>query len=168
MSKDEKSASSGTDQKKHSGEISELLDIPEECEHGEDCGAKHLERLSTAFLASAHRWEMVVYPSLFAFIVLAGYGFYLIYSLTSDAHEMTKSMDQMTRSMVVMTREMTSVSKNMVVMSQIMGDQAASMRDMSGSMRSMNVSMNQMRYDFSIMNQSVSRPMSFMNSFMPW
>lgn len=33
------------------------------------------ERLSKAFETSARRWELIVYPSLFGFILLAGYGF---------------------------------------------------------------------------------------------
>ena len=43
-----------------------------------------LERLANTFDNSARRWEMVVYPSLFAFVLLAGYGFFLIYRLTHD------------------------------------------------------------------------------------
>ena len=38
----------------------------------------HLERFARSFEISARRWELVVYPSLFAFIVLAAYGFFLI------------------------------------------------------------------------------------------
>ncbi|MDT8281563.1 MAG: hypothetical protein RQ982_01985 [Gammaproteobacteria bacterium] len=34
-----------------------------------------LERFTRAFEYSARRWELIVYPSLFAFILLAGYGF---------------------------------------------------------------------------------------------
>lgn len=53
-----------------------------------------LDRFAKAFEASARRWELVVYPSLFAFIVLAGYGFYLIYSLTHDVAIMARSIDK--------------------------------------------------------------------------
>lgn len=37
-----------------------------------------VDRLSQAFETSAKRWELIVYPSLFAFIILAAYGFYLV------------------------------------------------------------------------------------------
>ena len=37
-----------------------------------------LDNFSRTFEASARRWELVVYPSLLAFIVLAAYGFFLI------------------------------------------------------------------------------------------
>ena len=43
-----------------------------------------LDKLASGFTESARRWEMIVYPSLVAFIILAAYGFFLIYSLTSD------------------------------------------------------------------------------------
>jgi hypothetical protein len=63
---------------------------------------------------------------------------------------------------------MDSISQNMVLMTQTLDSQNAAMSEMVVSMRGMNLSINQIRYDMSIMNQSVSRPMSFMNSFMPW
>ncbi|MGB5640738.1 MAG: hypothetical protein WBM63_16620, partial [Sedimenticolaceae bacterium] len=44
------------------------------------------DRLSEVFESSARRWELIVYPSLFAFIILAAYGFYLIYNLAKDVH----------------------------------------------------------------------------------
>lgn len=37
-----------------------------------------LDKFSRTFEASARRWELVVYPSLLAFIILAAYGFFLI------------------------------------------------------------------------------------------
>ena len=50
-------------------------------------GAQYsMDRLSMAFETSARRWELIVYPSLFAFILLAAYGFYLIFSLAKDVH----------------------------------------------------------------------------------
>ena len=148
--------------------IKSAMDIPDECEHGDECGAKHLESLSKSFTESARRWEMIVYPSMVAFIILAAYGFYLIYSLTSDAHKMTESMAQMTVSMKTITVEMQGISRNMVVMSQLMDNQSRSMNKMAASMHNMQYSVAKMGYDFSIMNQNISRPMSAMNSFMPW
>jgi len=141
----------------------------------DDCLGKSLDQLSKAFMASAKRWEMVVYPSLGAFMILAAYGFYLIYSLTDDAAHIAESMTQMTSNMTEMTNNMNQIvvhmdamSRNMVLMTQTVDSQSASMQEMTQHMRGMNHSMNQMRYDFSVLNNSVSRPMSFMNTFMPW
>lgn len=148
------------DSKKHNENIDKNIDALDANDYMEG-GALHLERLADAFLASAKRWEMIVYPSLFAFIILAGYGFFLIYSLTKDAHTMAQDM-------ATISVKMESISKNMVLMTQTLDSQNLAMSEMVVSMRGMNLSINQIRYDMSIMNQSVSRPMSFMNSFMPW
>ena len=134
----------------------------------EDCMGKSLDQLSKAFMSSAKRWEMIVYPSLLAFIVLAGYGFFLIYSLTKDAERIADNMVHMTHDMQSISTQMSAISKNMVLMTQTVDSQSASMKEMTYHMRGMNLSMNQMRYDFSVLNNSVSRPMSFMNTFMPW
>lgn len=128
--------------------------------NGESASAS-LERLSSAFTASARRWELVVYPSMIAFIILAGYGFFLIYNLAADAHAIKESM-------VDISRNMEAVSKNMTVMTHIANDQSIAMKQMAHDVRGMNFYMGQMGYDLSIMNQNVSRPMSLMNSFLPW
>jgi len=130
----------------------------------EACMGESLDKLSTAFMDSARRWEMIVYPSLVAFIILAAYGFFLIYSLTKDVHYVVQDMHKVTASMDKIVMNMNVVSKNMVLMTQTVDSQSASMREMVYHVRGMNMSMNQMRYDMS----NVSRPMSFMNDFLPW
>jgi len=122
---------------------------------------RSLETLSNAFTASARRWESIVYPSLFAFILLAAYGFYLIYNLTNDVSRVANHME-------TIATNMDSVSKNMVLMTQTVDSQSSSMQEMTLHMRHMSMAMGQMRYDMSVMNNSVSRPMQFMNTFMPW
>ena len=134
----------------------------------EDCLGRSLETLSNAFTASAKRWETIVYPSLFAFILLAAYGFYLIYNLTSDVSKVARNMETIASNMQEVATNMNAVSQNMVVMTQTVDSQSASMVEMTLHMRHMSASMGQMRYDLSIMNNSVSRPMQFMNTFMPW
>ena len=134
----------------------------------EECMGRSLETLSTAFTASARRWESIVYPALFAFILLAAYGFFLIYSLTKDVSKVAHHMGEITHHMEKVSTTMDIVSKNMILMTQTVDAQSASMQEMAINMRGMNMSMNQMRYDISVMNNSVSRPMSFMNKFMPW
>lgn len=141
-----------------------------------------MDRLSEAFETSARRWELIVYPSLFAFIILAAYGFFLVYSLARDVHYLAVSVDS---NMTVLADNMRSVSDNM-------NNMTANIRTMSGymseindkvstlepmletigsmdkSIQSMTVSTYIMRQDMSRMNQSISRPMTFMNGFMPW
>lgn len=134
----------------------------------DDGMGRSLETLASAFTASAKRWEAIVYPSLFAFILLAAYGFYLIFSLTNDVGRVADNMESIVTSMEDISVNMEVISNNMVVMTQTLDSQSASMHEMTYYMRNINVSMGQMRYDMAIMNNSVSRPMQFMNTFMPW
>lgn len=130
----------------------------------EDCMGKSLDQLAKAFMASARRWEMIVYPSMVAFIILAAYGFFLIYSLTTDISRVADDMNKITITMEKISTNMDAMTKNMVVMTQTVDSQSASMKEMTYHMRGMNMSMNRMRYDMT----NVSRPMTFMNDFLPW
>jgi len=80
-------------------------------------------RLADTFESSAKRWELIVYPSMVAFIVLAVYGFYLVYSLSRDVHNLsltvialTESVDdnlsRMTTSVSAMDHSMTKLNNN--------------------------------------------------------
>ena len=130
--------------------------------------------------------QMLVYPAMFAFIILAAYGFYLIQSLSSDVHNMAETISVMT----------TSVDKNMNAISGTMEDMSGRMKQlvvttqsMSGDIGSMNsntdamvssigglksatydmaASTNNMQRDMWSLNQNISTPLSFMNNFLPW
>ena len=152
----------------------------------EDTG---LERLSAAFESSARRWELIVYPSLFAFIILAAYGFYLVYSLAKDVHYLAISVDS---HMTVLAGNMQSVSENMgqltanvrsmtVTMDAIdnkvatlepmlvnIGSMDDAIKSMTVATHHMSTATSNMQHDMRTMNHNITRPMSFMNSFMPW
>ena len=61
------------------------------------------------------RLQLIVYTALFAFIVLAAYGYYLIFNLTHDVHSLSNDVRQMTRSVNQMS---VSVQKNMTIISE--------------------------------------------------
>ena len=141
-----------------------------------------IDRLSQAFETSAKRWELIVYPSLFAFIILAAYGFYLVFSLAKDVHYLAISVDS---NMTVLASNMQSISDNVGQMSANVRTLAVSVesisRDVStlepmltsmetidDAIQSMTFSTAHMRDDMAVMNRSISRPMSMMNWFMPW
>lgn len=131
----------------------------------------HMERLATTFESSARRWEMIVYPSLFAFIVLASYGFYLVYSLTHDVASLARNVSVLTQSIDRMVINMDSISGNMAEMNTKMDELAPirhNMEAMNESTRSMAMSADGMRYQMGAMNYNIGRPMSQMSSFMPW
>lgn len=75
--------------------------------------------------------RLVVYAGLSAFILLAAYGFFLIYLLTSDARTMAEQARRMAEQMELMSREMTG-------MSVTMGDMRANMTEMQTSLSEMN------------------------------
>ncbi len=146
-------------------------------------------RLSEVFESSARRWELIVYPSLFAFIILAAYGFYLIYNLARDVHYLAISVDT---NMTTLSSNMQSVSENMgqltaniramtVTMDSIDNKVAtlepmlANLDSMDGAIQSMTQATHTMgratqymQVDMARMNHNFGRPLSFMNSFIPW
>jgi methyl-accepting chemotaxis protein len=147
-----------------------------------EMNAYAIDRLSQAFETSAKRWELIVYPSLFAFIILAAYGFYLVFSLAKDVHYLAISVDS---NMTVLASNMQSMSDNVGQMSANVRTMAVSVesisRDVSTlepmltsmeaidqSVQAMTLTTGTMSSDMAVMNRSISRPMNFMNWFMPW
>lgn len=155
-----------------------------------DKSSDPLERLANTFDNSARRWEMVVYPSLFAFVLLAGYGFFLIYRLTHDIHSLSQSvtkmavivsdaMPRMTSDMGNMTGSMDNMTGNIAGMSteiSSMSGQMDSLTPMSNNIQSMthnigsmNRSVYGMQRDMHGMNRTVSSgPFGMMNDAMPF
>ncbi len=149
-----------------------------------------LERLANTFDSSARRWEMVVYPSLFAFVLLAGYGFFLIYRLThdiailsqsvthmavivsdamprmtKDLGTMTGSIDNMTGNIDGMTGEITSMSGQMNSLTPMSNN----IESMTHNIGNMNRSVYGLQRDMHGMNRTVSSgPFGMMNDVMPF
>ena len=142
-----------------------------------------LERLANTFDNSARRWEMVVYPSLFAFVLLAGYGFFLIYRLTHDISTLSQSVTRMavivSDAMPRMTKDLNSMTDNiggMTVEIESMSTEMDSLTPMSKNIQSMthniggmNTSVMGMQRDMHGMNRTVSSgPFGMMNDVMPF
>jgi len=149
-----------------------------------------LERLANTFDSSAKRWEMVVYPSLFAFVLLAGYGFFLIYRLTHDISTLSQSvtrmavivsdsMPRMTRDLKAMTGSINHMTGNIdgmtteiVSMSGQMNSltpMSKNIRSMTQNLGSMNRSVYGMQRDMHGMNRTVSSgPFGMMGDVMPF
>ncbi len=104
----------------------------------EGCLARIMEEFSSRFDRSARRWELVVYPSLCAFVVLAIYGFFLIYSLTSDMRSMAVAMDPR------MGLNMANLSGNMGLIAAGMTRMTENISTMSEDVRSMRTEMQRM------------------------
>ncbi len=144
-----------------------------------------LDKFARTFEASARRWELVVYPSLLAFIVLAAYGFFLIYTLTTDVGRLARSIETMVVSMDEVVQDLHAVSANvghisstMLLVANDVGTESDTMKEMLVKMENMNKSMGvmtvpiyHMRNDMSRMNQNmhdVTGPMKMMGGMFPF
>lgn len=130
--------------------------------------------------------QFVVYPSLLAFIVLAGYGFYLVRSLTTDVNRLAQTIVDMNQTirdnLGGISQNMSTMSGNMVSMvasADSIGSHVAKMDEsvvlMSGDVRQMNISTQNMaastysmQQDMWSMNKNVSKPFRMMGKFMPF
>jgi len=129
---------------------------------------RNLELMTNSFSEGAKHWLYIYYTSMFAFVLLAAYGFFLVYSLTSNVRRVADDMDQIVVSMNQITEDLDNVADNTSVMVKTMDIQSKRMHEIVYNMRDMNISMTRIRHDMSAMNHNVSRPMNFMNTFVPW
>jgi uncharacterized protein YoxC len=148
-----------------------------------------MERFVRAFESSARRWELVVYPALLAFVILAAYGFFLIYNLSRDIHVLAQGMDPdmaqhltdisssvayLSENVRTMTRRVDKMSNTLIDISdkmdtlETLDPMLVHMRGMDASMHNMNITIDQMRGEVTYMGRSIGRPLSKMNSFFPW
>lgn len=125
------------------------------------------------------RWERVILPMMLGFILLAAYGFYLIFNLVYDIGMISNNVAQMTM----------TVDKNMMAITEELKDMKREVANMSGSVNNMQKDMSQMNQGFQRLNlhvghidysaekmstdlwemsRNISGPMSTMNNVMPW
>ena len=147
--------------------------------------SRGMDKFARSFEASARRWELVVYPSLLAFIVLAAYGFFLIYTLTTDVSRLAHSIETMVVSMDDVANDLHTVSGNvgqisstMLLVANDVGDESETMKEMLVKMENMNKSMGtmtvpiyHMRNDMSHMNRNlheVAAPLKTMGGMFPF
>ena len=114
-----------------------------------------MDKFAKTFEASARRWELIVYPSMLAFIVLAAYGFFLIYTLTGDVGRLARSMEAVTTSMIDVSANMTAVSGNVAQISGNLSLIAHDMGNGTDSMRDMLVKMDKMNSNIGVMTVPV-------------
>jgi len=154
-----------------------------------------MDRFVRVFEASARRWELVVYPAMLAFVVLAAYGFFLIYTLSKDISTLAKGMDpdmgkhlgNISESVIYLSENVRTMTRRVYHMSESVEDMAdrmvslehlepmlinmhgmnTSMNGMNQQMRHMSLTGDAIRYEMGDMGNSM-RPMGKMNSFMPW
>jgi len=122
--------------------------------------------LSKSLTSWIKKWEKLMYPMIIGFIILAIYGFYLIYNVTNDMSKMSKSVaemnftvSQMSASifqMVTITGvQMDKIDTRMGDIHESMEGMGGNIEAMSGDISSMNTSLKQMNGTLEGMYQSV-------------
>ncbi len=104
----------------------------------------HLERLAQTFETSARRWELIVYPSVVGFILLALYGFYLVYHVTRDMADLASSTRAMQQTVTLMAADVHGMSGDAKTMTSLVGHVAGRMDSMDTTMGGMGRTMQQM------------------------
>lgn len=155
-----------------------------------------LDQLAATMTKGIRRWEKVIYPMMIAFIILAAYGFWLIYNVTKDMRNISTNMIVMTKAVVTMTNtinqkmnqidhqmgainihmdkmntNMSSVpqmSERIVDMTQAIYEMNNSVNNMSHSVYSMVYSTSSMSSNLGELNDNISAPLNSMNSVIPW
>ena len=153
-----------------------------------------MDRFLHVFESSARRWELIIYPVMLAFGVLAAFGFFLIYTLSKDVHylaismdpnlgkhlsNMSESVNYLSENMSTMTRRVYHMSESMEIMADRMGAMEYmepmlinmyginhSAESMNQEMHTISRSMDAMSYDLGGVSDSM-RPMDRMNDLMP-
>ena len=122
--------------------------------------------------AVTKRMQMLVYPAMVAFFILAAYGFYLIQSLTSDVNKMANTMvvisESMNKNMDVLAATTTKMSTQMGSMVNSTATMTNIMGTLSNNTAHMATSTNDMQRDMWSLNQNISTPLSMFNKFIPW
>lgn len=175
MSAEEKKATPGALE-------AELQDVEEELHDVED----ELHEFEAQQSGISRSLQIIVYPSLVAFVVLAAYGFYLVQALTTDVHRLTETIanmnDTVDRNLTYMSGYMNNINNQitgMALSTESMTQHIAQMtnttQNMSGDMRQMNVSTQNMaastynmQRDLWSMNKNVSKPFKAMGKFLPF
>jgi len=126
----------------------------------------------TTISQGIRRWEKVIFPMMMAFIVLAGYGFFLIYHLAYDIGMMSNNMAQMTmtvdKNMNIIAQELRVIQKEMKTMTGEIVSMDDHLANMNTSMSHIGYSTERMGTDLWDLNRSISGPMSTVNNMAPW
>lgn len=175
MSAEEKKATSGTLEAELQGVEEELHDVEEE-----------LHEFEARQSGISKSLQIIVYPSLVAFVVLAAYGFYLVQALTTDVHRLTETianmsdsvdrnltnmsgyMNNMNGQMANMASSTESMNQNIAQMTHTTQVMGGDMRQMNASTQNMAASTYNIQRDMWSMNKNVSKPFKAMGKFLPF
>lgn len=97
-----------------------------------------MDRFVRVFESTTRHWELVMYPAMLAFVLLAAYGFFLIYSLSKDIGLMAQGMDpELGKHLREISESVTYLSENMRTMTRRIYHMSESMEVMADRMETM-------------------------------
>lgn len=108
--------------------------------------------------------RIVAYSGMVAFVILAAYGFFLIYQLTSDAHRMTIHMDRMSQTMAGMRGTMARMDTSMLNMDPM----ARHIANMDTSTQHMANTVGLIQHSTRNLDRSIGPAMGMMNNWVPF
>jgi hypothetical protein len=100
--------------------------------------------------------RLVVYAGMASFILLAIYGFYLIYQLTTDLHRAVDQAALMTQQMQSITRIMTNMDASVARLDGTVTELHGTIKDMNGHVIQLTSYMNQLGNTVALMQHSAS------------
>jgi HAMP domain-containing protein len=123
-----------------------------------------------------NRWKYAVFPAMIAFVLLAGFGFYLIYNMLQRMEDLSRDVNRMVdvleKSMPAMTDDVHSmnlaISSSMPALEHEIADMSQEMKRMSHSTESLSATTRNMGHNLWEVNKNISTPLSIMNSVVPW
>ncbi|CAA6810353.1 MAG: Unknown protein [uncultured Thiotrichaceae bacterium] len=129
----------------------------------------HDEVIEGEMQSFENRWRYAVFPAMVAFVILAVFGFYLIYgmlqrmeALSQDVHRMTNILEKTLPPMSDDMQEMNeTISHNIPAMKEGVSEMSISTHNIAATTGNMSNSVWEM-------NRSVSKPLSMMNTMMPF
>ena len=129
------------------------------------------------------RWKYAVFPAMIAFIVLAAFGFYLIYGMLQRMEDLSRnvsrmaeviqvSMPSMQKNMIDMSGDIhqlnTTIQQNFPTLEKSVSTMSNDMRTMSYSTNSMALTTHNLSSNVWELNRNMSKPLSVMNNMLPW
>lgn len=135
---------------------------------------EYLEYLERA-AAAIKTVRIIVYAGMGSFVLLAAYGFFLIYQLTTDTHRMVEQSVRMTEQMQSMSRIMNNMHESISDMRTTMGEMRGTITEMNQTIGVMSNNLAQMGNTVALMqhsarnlDQSIGPVMGAMNNWMPF
>lgn len=93
-------------------------------------------KLVMALVQSNRRWQIVMFPMLFGFTLLATYAFYMVYNLVEDIDTMARAVDV---NLGFMSERMGQISRNLDGLTGSVRDISVNLDDLTGTVTAMNV-----------------------------